>query len=670
MSNTRNIILSLLIWLCVCLLVQAQKPDSLRVHTLKEVVVKENKKEKEFRSTTPLQVLDANQLKQAGSLQVSDAVKFFSGVVVKDYGGIGGLKTISVRSLGANHTAVVYDGITITDSQTGQIDLGKLTLDNIEEISLSNGQSDNIFQSARLFSAASILNIKSPAPTLNKKNMNASATFKGGSFGFYNPSLHLDNRWSNIFSSSVHLDYMHADGDYPYTQLNGTATERVRRYNSDIETIKTEANLFAHLSDRQKASVKAYYYSSDRGLPSNKLYYSRATERLKDKNIFAQTNYENNFSDQWSLMVNGKFNWGYNQYNNPDNATYNAATENNYYQNEYYLSGTVMYRPFSSLSFSLANDGSINTMRADMANFVFPTRLTLLNALAAKFVNNRFTATAHILSTLTKESVKTGTAADNRNRLSPSVSLSYQLFKEENLRVRLLYKDIFRLPTFNDLYYGTIGTRTLKPEQASEYNAGLSWIKSINHLIPFISLSVDGFYNKVSNKIVAVPTKNLFVWSMRNIGRVDIRGCEANLETAVLFSKKVKLTATGNYTYQRAMDKTDKYNMPDKVTYNHQIPYTPRHSGSTRLGLEMPWINFSYTVMASGERYSNQYNAPEYRLEGYTEHSVSAWHTFKLKKFSVSAQAEVLNLFDKEYEIVQNYPMPGRQYRGSIRIIY
>ena len=74
--------------------------------------------------------------------------------------------------------------------------------------------------------------------------------------------------------------------------------------------------------------------------------------------------------------------------------------------------------------------------------------------------------------------------------------------------------------------------------------------------------------------------------------------------------------------------------------------------------------------MASGERFSNQYNAPEYRLEGYTEHSVSAWRTFKLKKFSISAQAEVLNLFDKEYEIVQNYPMPGRQFRGSIRFNY
>ncbi len=670
MSITRSIIFSLLFCFCACLLVQAQKQDSLRVHTLKEVVVKENKKEKEFRSTTPLQVLDANQLKQSGSLQLSDAVKFFSGVVVKDYGGIGGLKTISVRSLGANHTAVVYDGITITDSQTGQIDLGKLTLDNIEEISLNSGQSDNIFQSARLFSAASILNIKSPAPALNKKKMNASATFKGGSFGFYNPSFHFDNRLSKIFSSSIHLDYMHADGNYPYTQANGTSTEKLRRENSDIKTIKTEANLFAHISDSQKASLKAYYYTSDRGLPSNKLYYSRATERLKDQNVFAQANYENIFSDKWSLLANGKFNWGYNQYQNPDNATYNAATENNYYQNEYYLSGTVMYRPTAHLSFSLANDGNINTMRADLSNFVFPTRFTLLNALAAKYVNNRFTATAHILSTLTRESVKTGTAADNHKRLSPSVSLSYQPFRNENLRIRLLYKDIFRLPTFNDLYYGTIGTRSLNPEKATEYNAGLSWIKNINKIIPFVSLSVDGFYNRVSDKIVAVPTKNLFIWSMRNIGRVDIRGCEANMETAVIFSKKFKLTATGNYTYQRAMDKTDKYNMPDKVTYNHQIPYTPRHSGSARLGLEMPWVNLSYTVMSSGERYSNQYNAPEYRLEGYTEHSVSAWRTFKLKKFSISAQAEVLNLFDKEYEIVQNYPMPGRQYRGSIRIIY
>lgn len=655
---------------CTCTICQAQNADSLRVHTLGEVVIKENKKEKEFRSTTPLQVLDTKFLKQSGALLVSDAVKFFSGVVVKDYGGIGGLKTISVRSLGANHTAVVFDGVSITDAQTGQIDLGKLALDNIDEISLNSGQSDNIFQPARLFSAASVLNIKSPVPTLSKKRFSTAAALKTGSFGLINPSIHLDNQWNQIFSSSTHIDYMHVDGDYPYTQINGIATQKLYRINSDAETFKAESNLYAHLNDHSKGSIKAYYYTSQRGLPTNRLYNQRATERLKDQNAFVQGNYEHQYSTQWSLLVNGKVNWSYNRYSNPDNAAYDASTQNSYFQNEYYLSATAMYRPSSHLSFSIANDGSINTMRADLPKFVYPTRFTLLNALACKYISNRFIATGSILSTLTRESVDVGIAAENRHRFSPSVSLSYQLFKQENLRLRVLYKDIFRLPTFNDLYYGTIGTRTLKPEQASEYNIGLNWNKKLRGILSSLSISIDGFYNKVDNKIVAIPTKNLFIWSMRNIGRVDIKGIESNIEATFNLIKSIKLTTTGSYTYQRAMDKTDKYSLPDKVTYNHQIPYTPRHSGSARCALEMPWFNLSYTLITSGERFSNQYNAPEYRLEGYTEHSLSAWRTFKINKCTLSLQGEILNLFDKEYEVVQNYPMPGRQFRGSIRIVY
>lgn len=670
MFNITRFTLLIGICFCICTTSKAQKTDSLRVHTLGEVVVKENKKENTLRSTTPLQILDSKKLKQSGALLVSDAAKFFSGVVVKDYGGIGGLKTISVRSLGANHTAVVFDGVSITDTQSGQIDLGKLSLDNVNEISLNSGQSDNIFQSARLFSAASVLSIKSLAPTFDKKRFNATTSLKAGSFGLINPNFHIDNKWNNLFSSSTHIDYMHVSGDYPYTQINGIATEKLYRNNSDVETFKAESNLYTTFSKQSKGCLKAYYYTSQRGLPTNRLYNQRATERLKDQNAFIQGNYEHQYTQQWSLLVNGKCNWSYNKYSNPDNAAYNASTENNYYQNEYYLSVTAMYRPLPNLSFSIANDGSINTMRADLSNFAYPTRQTLLNAFAGKYINNRLTIITSLLSTLTHESVDIGVAADNRHRISPSFSLSYQLLEHENVRLRLLYKDIFRLPTFNDLYYGNIGTRTLKPEQANEYNLGISWNKKPNSFLSSFSLSIDGFYNKVTNKIVAIPTKNLFVWSMRNIGRVDIKGIETSIETSFVLNDKMILTATGNYTYQRAMDKTNKYSLPEKTTYNHQIPYTPRHSGSARCTLETPWINLSYTLLASGNRFSNQYNASEYCLEGYTEQSVSTWKTFKFKKYTLSLQGEVLNIFDKEYEVVQNYPMPGRQFRGSIRIIY
>ena len=89
----------------------------------------------------PTQVFSKEELKSLNVLQVSDAVKHFAGVTVKDYGGIGGLKTVSLRSLGAEHTAVGYDGITISDCQTGQIDIGRFSLDNVNRLSLSNGQS-------------------------------------------------------------------------------------------------------------------------------------------------------------------------------------------------------------------------------------------------------------------------------------------------------------------------------------------------------------------------------------------------------------------------------------------------------------------------------------------------------------------------------------------------
>src|SRR6218665_1497695 len=75
-------------------------------------------------ASLPLQQLQKKELLALNSFSVAEAAKFFSGVLVKDYGGIGGLKTVSVRSLGANHTGIMYDGIMLGDAQGGQIDLG------------------------------------------------------------------------------------------------------------------------------------------------------------------------------------------------------------------------------------------------------------------------------------------------------------------------------------------------------------------------------------------------------------------------------------------------------------------------------------------------------------------------------------------------------------------
>ncbi|RZL98054.1 MAG: Plug domain-containing protein, partial [Pedobacter sp.] len=91
-------------------------------------------------SPRPMQHIDKKTLETLNSVSVADATRFFSGVLLKDYGGLGGLKTISVRSLGAGYTGVMYDGVMLSDVQAGQIDLGKISTANIENITLYNGQ--------------------------------------------------------------------------------------------------------------------------------------------------------------------------------------------------------------------------------------------------------------------------------------------------------------------------------------------------------------------------------------------------------------------------------------------------------------------------------------------------------------------------------------------------
>ncbi len=112
------------------------------------------------KSVTPAQTLKGMALRQVNSLTVADAVRYFSGVQLKDYGGIGGLKTIDTRSMGSNHTLVFYDGIQLGNAQNGQVDLGRYSLDNLEEISIYNGHRSEIFQPAKSFSGGASIYLR------------------------------------------------------------------------------------------------------------------------------------------------------------------------------------------------------------------------------------------------------------------------------------------------------------------------------------------------------------------------------------------------------------------------------------------------------------------------------------------------------------------------------
>ena len=111
-----------------------------KVHQIEKVTVTARRLPNKVASAVPIQTMSRQDISQLGIQNMADAVRRFAGANVKDYGGIGGLKTVSIRNMGAAHTAVSYDGVAVSNCQAGQIDIGRFSLDNVSMLSLAIGQ--------------------------------------------------------------------------------------------------------------------------------------------------------------------------------------------------------------------------------------------------------------------------------------------------------------------------------------------------------------------------------------------------------------------------------------------------------------------------------------------------------------------------------------------------
>ena len=268
------------------------------------------------------------------------------------------------------------------------------------------------------------------------------------------------------------------------------------------------------------------------------------------------------------------------------------------------------------------------------------------------------TATTSLLYTHIHEHVRTGNAASDLHRLSPAFSLSWQPFSEE-LRFRLSYKDIFRAPTLNDLYYLLIGNTNLKPEKTRQWNFGVTWARHISTWIDHIAFTVDTYYGLVTDKIVAVPT--MFIWKMTNLGKVHSLGTDVTMNTHLKWTKGWTSDILLTYNYLHAVDKTTK----GGATYDNQMAYTPKNAGSASVMLHSPWVDLTYNLLLTGTRYTMNYNGPENHMPSIIDHSVTLSRNFPMGKYRLRLQLDALNLGGKNYEVIRFYPMPGRNFRLS-----
>ena len=631
----------------------AQTVTNDSTQTIDEVVVKGFRIPGNVLASTPIQTLSHTDMERLGIHDMGDALKRFAGVQVKDYGGVGGMKTVNIRGLGAGHTGVTYDGVQVGDCQSGQVDLSRFTLDNVSLVSLQIGQEDNIYQSAKAYTSAGLINI-STLQGISDRKPHLTTTLRTGSYGLFSPSLLYHQQFLRL-GIGAYTSYERADGVYWFTLKNGIKTIHERRNNSDIKTWRGELNMSYQLTDKQTLQWKAYGFTSNRGLPGSVIYDNTySAERLKDKNVFAQMLYENRFSNRIKMKAAAKWNYAWSRYSDIPASGYKEDT---YRQNETYLTATLWTNPLQGLNLSFAQDYAHNHLSMTLPKAANPTRNSLWTALAANYQIGAFSVNASLLATNIYERVKQGNASNGFHRLSPAFSMQWRCLQD--FRLRFGYKDIFRTPTLNELYYTGIGNRHLNPEKSRMWNLGTTYSHTFNRTLQ-LSLTADGYFGNVTDKIIAVP--KMFYWQMMNAGKVRQLGLDVSANIEKRWGNDWTVSATGSYSLMKATDISD----PTVVYYRNQIAYTPLHSGSASVLLHTPWLDFSYNVLFMGERYTLSYNIPDNRMKPFADHSITLSREFNINKQQLRVQFDVRNLGNKNYEVVRFYPMPGTNWRLSV----
>lgn len=628
----------LLFFIAISTHAQTSRLDS--VHTIRDVAVVGVRPH----YLTPSQTLSGAALQDLSTTSVADALKFFSGVQIKDYGGLGGLKTVNVRSLGSQHVGVYLDGIRITNAQNGQIDLGRYSLSNMESVALYNANRNERLQSASEYASAATVYLQTRRPDSTAFNVEYGA----GSFGLQKLKAYFSFR--NILF--VDAEYQRTDGGYPFRFQSASEDTVGKRRNSDISFYRLEAAGFY-----KGFTAHAYFYSSERGLPGPVVRRLSdqwdSTDRQWDRNFFLQSTYRHTW-DRFSLKTNLKYAYDCLRYlQDPSTNAAAMHCDNHYRQQDLYGSVSAAWNT-SWLSLTASTDLRWSDLTTNVYRSAYVYRLDSKSLLSAIASYRGFEGNIALLYThIGDHSARSAQSAATLSRFTPMLLASWH---RRAFTVRAFHKRIFRAPTLNDLYYTLVGNAQLRPEYTSQFDLGVDYKDRHLHL------ALDAYYNRIEDKIVAIPMKSQFRWSMVNFGLVKSLGLSATAGYDRTWGR-FSLNANANYTCQRDRD----YSSPHDPEYRNTIPYSPLHSASLIVDLGYNGWSLCTSWLYTGDRFALISNNRDDLLGAWQTVDLKLNKRFRIRRHYVQATVECNNLCDSRHEVVKRYPMPGRNWKATLQ---
>ena len=585
-----------------------------------------------------------------------------AGVSLKNYGGIGGMKTIAYRGVSGTNTAILLDGFMAQNTMVGQLDLSNLQVDNVSSLSFtSNAKGEDLLPVSALL-LGNVLSIKSIENRFSSDTLQFRYVSRIGSFGQLDNFVSVKRNYTTTFFS-VYGKLRSFDGKYSYNLENGNSILSERRTNNDLKEGYGGFSFTKWIGFRSKFNTAYHFNESDRGLPGAVILYNNtANQRLKQQNNYWNTELIY-CGDITKTRVYNTLQYGWLNYLDPSYLN-KIGGLNQWYYNTTNQTGITMSSSYndSIASFYGGIEHTFSTLTAPNQYAYSPQRFHIQSVIGGSFLvkKNRITLQLgnHSLKNIQANIQKTTTA------WTYSLNVEKRNYSSWVGLPRGWVKRTFRMPSFSELFYNAIGNKELQPEVAFQCNVGTSY----SFLSKNLGLSIDGYYNLVTNKILAIPTKNLFVWSIQNIGKVEIFGCDILLKKNWVLTPKLEVLTSINYSLQQVQDISSK----DSPTYKNQIAYLPKHTIQSEISYiyaKKSGVNIFHTAISN--RYSLNENTPGNEISGFSLVDLSIFHQWVIhKKSTLKMNASIKNMLNSNYQYISYFVMPGRNYVISLNYAF
>jgi len=599
-----------------------------------EAKAEENKASIKYTSNTKI---ESDYFNIMSPMQLSDIINISPGLFLKNYGGLGGLKTVSIRGTNAQHTLIQLDGITLNSSQNSTFDLSLLPMKIVENISISKGGLSAIYGTGAI---GGVIEIN----TKHSNKLTYKIESKYGSFNDLSTAASISVPIKKVNISGL-LEYQSSKGNYPIKVVHFGEEKEVKRENADFQNISGGLNANATF-DNSKLNGFILIRSSERGSPGAVVQgaIENSVARLKEKDLLSSIKYSYFLSEMSniSFSVYGKLS-NFN-FVDLDKFTSEMKTTDFTSRDVKFNFSFNLLKKKSNLQVGF--EGSFSDLRGNMlqknvGDYIKRNSIGFYSNYDFQIYN----------TDLLTGNAFTGFRVDGVENFSPTLSpMLGALISANNfpLELKFTVSSNYRTPSFNEMYYLNYGSTDLKTEKSTSFNIGA------NSEVFGFKVGLD-LFNIITKDLIVSTATSPITWEAMNIKKAISKGIEFAISSDSIFDFiNVKIA----YTLQTTTDESENSLLKGK-----QIVYIPKELLNANcvfniekfyLGILLNYTSFVYSIAD---------NSKESVIPSNFITNLFFSKTIKLGEYKIELRAEALNIFNEKYEIIKNYPMPQRAFK-------